>query len=162
MITFRKVPIKKEDGSSETFKIPEVKSFIVNDIYFEKILYTGLLKEHVFASLLSKPNGSIKVYDISWQEPIAWGKDVDAGVWPTHHERYVYFPAIGKLKTFSDVTFIPFVKKVGKLVEDCPDVLKMINQKEKGYTIGLLSTYDDKMNVFINIANLSALCKAAN
>lgn len=155
----RRVSLKKEDGSSETYKITEVKWFMIDAAFFEKTLYPGPIKDQLFAGLLSNPTSPIKVYDISWQEPIAFGPDVDAGVWPTLREKYVYFPVVDKLKPFSDVTFIPFVKKVSKLVEDCPDVVSKINQKEKGYVITLLSTEEDKMNVFINIANLYGLCK---
>jgi hypothetical protein len=158
-VTQRRVYIKKSDNTSETYKTKEVKSFSIGDIFFEKMITPGLgFKDPDFAIVLSNPASKIRVYEVCRQEDIGMGTEGEIK-WPTHWEYYVLFPVDQKLKGLSDVSFMPFAKKVSKLVEDCPQVSSKIRAKEKGYAITLISTDDDKLNVFKNIANEYAMCK---
>lgn len=153
-ITQRRVTIEREDGTQQTYKISEVKGFTINGDVFEKILPpTIAVKDPEFATVLSNPASPIKIYLVCYQENISLGSNAELGLWPTHREYYALFPSIGKLKDLSNIAFTPFAKKVSTLVQDCPAVSARIKNKEKGYTIGLLSTDQDKINVFVNIAN---------
>jgi hypothetical protein len=152
-VTQRRVHIRKADNTLETYKSKEVKNFSIGDIFFEKIITPGLgIKDFDFAVVLSNPSSKVRVYEVCWQDDIGMGTSGEI-LWPTHWEYYVLFPSQPKLRRFSDIDLIPFAKKVSKLVEECADVSAKIKAKEKGYSISLISTDDDKLNVFKNISN---------
>jgi hypothetical protein len=159
-LTQMSVSVKTPDGETKRFKVPEVKGFTIGSILFEKVKTPKIaIKDADFAILLSNPESPIRVYEVCWQENVSMGAAAAANEWPTNIEYYVLFPVIGVLKDFSNIAFIPFGKKVSKLVEDCPELVAKIQNKEKGFFIGLISTDQDKQNVFVNIANAYANCK---
>ena len=159
-LTQMSVTVKNASGETKRFKVGDVKNFTIGTIYFERVKTPKIaIKDSDFAILLSDPASRIRVYEVCWQENISMGAAAAANEWPTNREYYVLFPSVGQLKDFSNIAFIPFVKKVSKLVEDCPALSERIQKKEKGYFLGLIATDQDKQNVFVNIANAYAACK---
>lgn len=160
LITQNRISITKNDGKSETYKLKEVKTFRINNDFYEKAeIPTLAIKDPHFALLMSSESSPVKVYFIAWQENISFGADAEAGLWPTHKEYYVLFPSIGKLREMSHLDFMPFAKKVSALVGDCTTLAGKIKNKEKGYSISLISKPDVTLQTFITIANEYGSCK---
>jgi hypothetical protein len=146
-------------GTTETYKLKEVKNFKINDDFYEKAeIPTVAIKDPHFARVLSPESSPIRVYYIAWQENVSMGSDAQAGLWPTHKEYYVLFPTIGKLRDLGHIDFMPFAKKVSKLVEDCPALAEKIKAKEKGYAVSLIAAPENRLETFINIASGYASC----
>ena len=160
LITQNRISIKKTDGTKETYTLKEVKTFRLNNDFYEKVeIPTLAIKDPHFAQLLSSESSPVRIYYIAWQENVSFGSDAQAGLWPTHKEYYALFPSIGKLRDFGHIDFMPFPKKVSKLVSDCPTLAEKISSKEKGYSFSLIATPDVKLQTFINVANGYSACK---
>jgi len=155
----RKVSLKSS-GDAETIKTKDLKEFFIGDLHFVGVKAASAgVNELDFAILKSAENAKVKLYEVCWQQNVGTSSGGNNFLFTTYREYYAQFPSMDNIKPVGDVTFMPFPKKVSKLVESCPELAKKIAEKEKGYTIGLVSTDEMKLEVFSRIATEYESCK---
>jgi hypothetical protein len=158
-VTQRRVGFKS-DGVEETFKSNEIKEFYINNLHFVKVQSAALgVKDPDFAIVKSSEGAQVKLYEVCWQHNIGKAIGNEAPQFTTYRDYYAQFPTQKQIKPLGDVTFIPFAKKVSKLVESCPPLSEKIAGKEKGYSIGLVASDEMKLEVFARISEDFENCK---
>jgi hypothetical protein len=148
----------KGTGDEEVFKVKDVKEFFINDLHFVKLQTPAVgVNDPDFAILKTRPDAKIKLYEVCWQHNVGEGSENPH--FPTYRDYYAQFPSQEKIKAIDDVTFMPFAKKVSKMVESCPALSKKIADKEDGYSLGLVASEDMRLAVFTRIAEEFEQCE---
>lgn len=140
---------------AQKIKTKEVKEFEIEGSRYVRISSGALSmgSDEVFAKCLTPENFKISIY-----EHISQGIVGSGGLFKTDRAYFVKFPSEEKARDFGDVTLIPFNKKVSKLVEDCPALSKKILDKEKNYKLGVITTPEIQLDVYMRIANEYQQC----
>ena len=151
------VHIKTADEKTERIRRSEVKFFEIDDIYFEKISQgTGIVigDDTEFAIRKTPENSKIKVYETINQGRIGSGSPAE---YSTNRSVIVYFPD-QKPKSINDLSLSPFHRRVSRLVADCPTLSKKISEKEDGYSIGLRTSPQARVEIYLRLADEYTNC----
>ncbi len=148
------IKLNTPDGEQK-IKFKEMNGFVIGDERYTKIS-SGALSlgdDQIFAKCLTPENFKISIY-----EHISQGVVGTNYLHETERSYFVKFPSDEKIRSLNDVYFTPFNKKVSKLVEDCPALSKKILDKENDYKLGMISTPELKLELFLRIANEYQQC----
>lgn len=151
------VNFKNAEGKTVRIRRSEVEYFEIGDIYFEKISQgKGIVigNDTEFAIRKTPENSKIKVYETINQGSIGSGNPAE---YSTKRSVIVYFPG-EKPKSINDLSLSPFHRRVSRLVEDCPTLSKKIAKKDDGYSIGLLTSPQARVEIYLRLADEYSNC----
>lgn len=158
-VSSRKIAFKPVDGEEQKILVKDVKEFYISDMHFVKVLSTALTlagSNEEIAIIKTPENYKIKIYETINQGIIGSGSPA---TYETNRDYVVLFPNAEKPRSISDLSFAPLNKKVSKLIADCPSLSEKIASKADGYKLGMISSDQQRLDMFLKIANEYQECK---
>jgi glycosyltransferase involved in cell wall biosynthesis len=158
-VSSRKIYYQTNGSKKENIPMKDVKEFFIDDLHFVKLATTALAigDDQDIAIVKTPENNKIMMYEVISQGIIGTG---EIPAYETERDYVVLFPGQSKPKPISDLAFMPFNKKVSKLVADCPELSKKIENKEEGYKLGIIGNNKEAIfNLFLKISDEYENCK---
>lgn len=149
-VTSRKILYTAPGAEREKISANDVKEFTISGTRFVRVVVPALSigKDWEFAICLTPENYKISVFETINQGIVGNGNGYN-----TERDYCIKFPGDEKAKSLSDLSFMPFNKKVSKLVSDCPALAEKITNKVDGYKIGMITTPEQRFDVFMKVAS---------
>ncbi len=153
-----RVDITPEGQSKDVkYKCDEVKEFTVEDKQYLSVKMKGgavtIGSGESFGRLLTAADSKIKIFLSETQPTVVVGGNFAVTV-----SYYASVPGDETAYALSDLKYTPF-KKMVKYIADCPSLVEKINNKEKDFSIPMLTTDEARLVVFTNVAREYQQCK---
>ncbi len=153
-VTVNRLSFTNGDSRPESIRMRDVKEFYINNMHFVKIVPPGIAlgSGDVIARRLNPAGYKISLYEVVSQSAIGTGDGNGNIVHRTDRTVYAEFPGMKSPRAIQDLSFSPFHKKVSKLVGDCKPLSGNIAGKKDGYKITMITTPEQKLDIFQRIA----------
>ena len=158
-VNSRKIAYTIAGADEQKILVKEVKEFYISDVHFVKVLSTALTlagSNEDIAIIKTPENFKIKIYETINQGIVGSGSPA---TYETIRDMVVLFPNSEKPRSLTDLSFTPFAKKVSKLVADCASLSEKIATKKDGYKLGMISSAQQQLDMFMKISNEYQECK---
>ena len=158
-VSSRKVFYKLSDGEEQKILVNDLKEFFIDDLHFVKLPSTSLTlvgSDEDIAIVKIPETFKIKIYKTISQGTVGSG---NPATYETIREIVVLFPNALKPKSITDLSFMPFNKKVSKIIADCPALSEKIMNKTEGYKLGMISSDQQRLEMFLKVALEYQDCK---
>lgn len=146
-----------QPGRDDKLRPEEMIGFQIGDMVFKTILAKDAIsltgKGYMFARLLNPDCTKIQVYKSETQAIIAVNNNAEITT-----SYYVFMPEVGQALPVGDLKFMPS-RKIAKYVTQCPDLASKLASKDKDYSVGMISSDQMRVNLFLKIAREYEACK---
>ena len=141
----------------EKYKAKEVKEFFVQDKHYFALKFSGEItvgSDLSFAYIISPDSARLKLYKNETQPIVGSGDQV-----PVTVSYYVGLPdSKDEVLPLGHLSLNPS-KKLSKFYESCPSLVAKINNKEKGFSYGMITSDENRLTVIEKLNTEFASCK---
>jgi hypothetical protein len=152
-----RVSVKEENKKAVNFNAKEVDEFFLNENHYLPVQFKGEITvggDITFAMLLNDEHARIRLFRYETQPKIVTGGQI-----PLTTTYYCALtPNLNEVYMLSHSLVNPS-KKLVKYFEDCPELVQKILEKTEGYSYGMMSSNENRLDIIERVNKEYSSCK---